>query len=203
MEKQKPTTKIYFILLLFLGLIIIWESVLIVNNLLIKERSVQLPEAIPTITTVISKSTPEAKRGIIKISLEENQQIVPNATIKAKVELISPDEEIGGADVILIFDPRVISLEKITGNNEIFDQIVVNNQKQKEGRVKITAYQPKIEIKETQTLAFVTFRLLENKPTSLGIEFLGPDAVTDSNLVSQKTQKDILGEVQPLTLILK
>jgi hypothetical protein len=46
----------------------------------------------------------------------------------------------------------------------------------------------------------LTLRLLEKQPATLELEFLGPDVVTDSNLVSQKTQKDILGKVQGLKL---
>jgi hypothetical protein len=51
-----------------------------------------------------------------------------------------------------------------------------------------------------ETLASLTFQLLKETPTSIKIKFLGPEVVTDSNLVSQTTQKDILREVENLNL---
>ena len=198
MNKQKTTqhSKIYFILLLTLGLVIILESVWAVNTLKVKEKLSQTP---PPIQKIIP--SPEVKRGTMEIVLEENQKVVPGKDIKAKLIFNSPDQPVAGVDAILTFDPKAISLVKVSGNSEIFNQIITNTQKQKEGRIKITAYQPKEDNVGTQVLASLTLRLLENKPATLGIEFLGPDVVTDSNLVSQKTQKDILGKVQSLNLV--
>lgn len=199
MRNQKTTqpSKVYFILLLTLGIVIIFESISIINTLRLTESLPQLP--------VIKKIIPptETKKGTMEIKLEENQVVVVNKDLKAKLEFNSPEEEIAGVDAILTFDPKAVSIVNISGNNQIFNQIIINTQKQKEGRVKITAYQPKKELRNSQVFAFLTLRLLQNQPATLGIEFLGPDVVTDSNLVSQQTQKDILSKVQSLKLTLK
>lgn len=196
MKEQKTTqhSKIYFILLLTLGMVIIFESVLIINTLGLGEKLPSFP--------VIKKIIPpvEVKKGTMKIILEENQKVAPNKNLKAKIVFDSPDEQIGGADVILNFDPKAISIVNISGNKEIFGQIIINTQKQKDGRIKITAYSPTKTLVEEQVLGSLTLRLLEKQPATLELEFLGPDVVTDSNLVSQKTQKDILGKVQGLKL---
>jgi len=196
MKKQKTAqhSKIYFILLLALGMVIIFESVLVINALGIREKLVQ----VPMVKKIIPQ--PEVKKGTIKVVLEENQKVVPNKDLKAKIVFDSQDEQIGGVDAILNFDPKLISVVNFSGNKEIFDQIIINTQKQKEGRIKITAYSPTKTLVGEQVLGSLTLRLLEKQPATLGIEFLGPDVFTDSNLVSQKTQKDVLSKVQSLKL---
>lgn len=189
--------KIYFVLLLILGIVIIFESVLIVKTLRFREKTPQLQP--PIVKKIIP--TIEAKKGSMKVLLEENQKVISNKDLKAKIVFDSQDEQIGGVDAILVFDPKAISVVNISGNKEIFEQIIVNTQKQKEGEIKITAYQPKKEIRNAQVLASLTLRLLQNKPASLKIKFLGPDVSTDSNLIAQKTQKDILENTQSINLI--
>jgi hypothetical protein len=199
MNKMKQETKklsqIYFIILLALGLVIIFESVTIVNTLKIRESLLKVSPIIPKIAPPI-----ETKRGKMEILLEENQKIIPYQNLKAKIIFDSKGEPVGGIDAILSFDPKAISIVNISLNREIFSQIVINNQKQEEGRIKITAYQPTKNLTQEEKLASITFRLLQKQPTTLGLEFLGTDVVTDSNLVSQKSQKDILGSVKSLNL---
>jgi hypothetical protein len=202
MEKNKkilPFSSLYFILLLGLGLVIIFESIFIVNSLSAIGKKTRLSTTGKP-PTPLSPQT-EIKEGVIKITLKENQKIVPNKDIDAIISFNSPKEAIAGVDVILNFDPKLISFENISENKKIFDQIIVNTQKQKEGRIKITAYQPKSILKGEQVLANLTFKLLEKNQAGIKIEFLGPDVVTDSNLVSQANQKDILGKVESLILI--
>jgi len=197
MKKQKTAqhSKIYFILLLALGMVIIFESILIINALKFGEKLPQLP--------VVKKIIPpvEVKKGAMEIILEENQKVILGKDIRAKIVFNSPEEAIAGVDAILTFDPKLISIVNISENKEIFSQIIVNTQKQKEGRIKITAYSPIKTLVGEQVLGSLALRLLDKQPATLGIEFLGPDVVTDSNLVSQKTQKDILSKVQSLKLI--
>jgi hypothetical protein len=196
MKKQKTTqlSKTYFILLLTLGMVIIFESGLIINTLGVREKLTRAP--------VVKKMIPQPqfKKGTMKVTLEKNQKVTPNKDVKAIIEFDSPDEAVAGVDAVLTLDPKAISVVNISGNKEIFDQIIINTQKQKEGRIKITAYSPTKTLVGEQVLGSLTLRLLEKQPAILGIEFLGPDVVTDSNLVSQKTQKDILGRVQGLKL---
>jgi len=198
-RKILPST-IYFLFVLVLGMVIIFETVSLINILSIKQK-------IPTSTTSLSPASyqpeiqPEkTKRGLIKIVLEENQKIIPKKNLKAKIIFNSYEEPVGGVDLILTFNPNLISFVDVVGDKDSFEQIIVNIQKQEEGEIKITAYQPKQVLKGEKNLAFLTFKLLENHPTSIKIKFLGPGIVTDSNLVSQITQKDILEEVRDLDL---
>lgn len=195
-KEEKKLSKIYFIILLTLGLVIIFESVTIVNTLKIRESLLQFSPA-------ILKATPqfEIKKGKMEILLEENQKITPHQNLKAKIIFDPQGEPVGGIDAILSFDPKILSIINISPNKEIFSQIIINNQKQKEGRIKITAYQPTKNLTQEEKLASITFRLLQNQSTRLELEFLGTDVVTDSNLVSQKSQKDILGKVTSLNLL--
>jgi len=196
MKTQKAQhSKIYFILLLTLGVIIIFESVLVINSITFGEKLPQIPAVKKTIPPV------ETKKGTMKVILEENQKVALNKDLKAKIVFDSPDEQIGGVDAILNFDQKAISIVNISGNKEIFNQIIINTQKQKEGRINITAYSPIKTLVGEQVLGSLALRLLREQPATLGIEFLGPDVVTDSNLVSQKTQKDVLSKVQSLKLI--
>jgi len=194
-KKEVLQPKVYLILLIILGIVIIFEAVSIVNTLNTKEK---LSQTLPETPKLISQ--PKVEKGTMKITLEEDQEILPNKNLKARILFNSPQEAIAGVDAILTFDPKLISIVDLSGNKEVFSQIVINNQKQKEGRIKITAYQPTKILLGEQLLASLTFRLLENKPANLEIEFLGPEVATDSNLVSQKTQKDILSKVESLKL---
>jgi len=195
-KERKKLSQIYFILLLTLGVVIIFESVIIVNTLRIREALLQVS---PPIQKIIPQ--PEVKKGKMEIVLEENQKIIPSQNLKAKIIFDSQDELVGGVDAILSFDPKAISIVNVSGNKEIFNQIIINTQKQKEGKIRITAYQPKKNLLQEEALAFLTFRLLKKQSAKLELEFMGPDVITDSNLVSQKSQKDILGKVQSLNLI--
>ena len=179
MEKKEKfqLSKVYFIPVLALGLIIIFESISIIDTLKVKEKLSQ----IPAVTRKIISQPTEVKKGTMGITLEENQKIIPNQNLKAKISFNSPVEEVGGVDVILTFDPKLISIIDISGNKKIFQQIIINTQKQKEGQIKITAYQPLSPLLGERVLAFLTLRLLKNQPTVLEIEFLGADVVTDSN----------------------
>lgn len=196
MTKQKfnLSPKIYFILLLGLALVIITESVLIVTSL---KKGVYLPSLTQKLTT-----GKEIKKGTMEIVLGENQKVTLNQNLKTSLVFDSLNEPVAGVDAIITFNPEIISVTGIVENKDLFGQIIINKQQQKQGRIKITAYQPKKVIQGKQTLATLTIRLLKNQPAVVGIEFLGPDRVTDSNLVSQTSQKDILSIAQPLKLTL-
>jgi hypothetical protein len=191
--------KIYFMLVLILGLVIIFEAISLINVLSIKQKIFAGINSTPVIYQP-EKKPEKTKEGIIKIVLEENQKIVPQQNLKAKIIFNSYDQLVAGVDLILNFDPKLISIIDASGNRNIFKQIIINTQKQKEGEIKITAYQPNQILKGEQIFAFLTFQILKEYPASIKIKFLGADVVTDSNLVSQTTQKDILSEVEGLNL---
>jgi len=197
MNKDKFNLKsnYYFILLVLLALLVVVESVLIVNSLKSKQKLTQL-------STVIPKNiyTPEVKKGIMGITLNQGQAVVTGQNLKGQLVFNSLSEPLAGIDAILTFDPKLITMVDISPNKELFDQALVNQQQKDKGRIKITAYQPKKNIVGKLVLANISFRLLKNQPAVIGIEFLGPDRVTDSNLVSKATQKDILSSVQSLKL---
>jgi len=193
-----PST-IYFLLVLILGLIIILGAISLINVLSIKQKIITSNTSTPVVYQP-EKKQEKTKKGMIKIALEENQKITPQKNLKAKIMFSSYEETVGGVDLILNFDPNLISIVDVIGNKDIFKQTIVNTQKQKEGEIKITARQPTQVLKGEETLAYLTFKLLKESSASIKIKFLGPEVVTDSNLVSQVTQKDILEKVENLNL---
>jgi hypothetical protein len=193
-EILPPT--IYFLLVVFLGLVIIFEAVSLINVLSVKQKV----STSSTYNPVTYQPEKQTEKGIIKIVLEENQKIIPQKNLKAKIIFNSYDQSVGGVDLILNFNPKLVSVVDVSSNKDIFKQIIVNTQKQKEGEIKITAYQPIKVLKGEQNFAFLTFQVLKESPASIKIKFLGENVVTDSNLVSLLTQKDILTEVEDLDL---
>lgn len=177
MENQPK--KIYFLIILVLGLFLILESLVLVNQM--KEKALPVTETPPVATP----------RGILSIV---------QTTAGQGAVMVDTPEPLAGVDVILAFDPELVSVSQFKGNPELFEQVLVNTVQQKEGRIKLTAYSPYKVVEGEQTLANFNFRLLKDEPAKIEIEFLGPDRLTDSNLVSQASQKDVLGQVLPLNL---
>lgn len=192
-EQTAHLSKIYLLLVITLGLFVLVESVVIVNHL----QKVKMPVRLPSGERLVS--TLELKKGTLAIIPKEEPSQLREDFI-AQLIINSLDESIIGVDVILNFDPEILKVVKISPNQDLFEQITVNQKQQTEGRIKITAYLPKEELTGEYLFSFLTLRLLKDQPTDLEIEFIGPDRVTDSNLISQKTQKDILGDVQSLSI---
>lgn len=179
--------KLFFILLILLTIFLMGESVLVIYKMKGEE-------------TIIPSASFDKTQAFLKIDLEKDQLVKLNKNLKAQITLSSTNEAINGADVILRFDPKLISIIDIVGNHDVFKQIIVNQQQQKEGRIKITAYSPLKTIQGKYVLASLTLRLLENRSATLGFEFLGPGQPRDSGLISHKSQQDILQQVYPLIL---
>lgn len=193
-NKTTPQNKNFFLVLIVLAVVVILEVIVVVAKL--KEEKVSdLPKAVKNVLP-----TTKSKKGSLEFVLDPGQVIKVGQDVKAQLFFESPEEPIAGVDTILTFDPQLMSVVDITGNKDLFEQLIVNRQEQQTGRLKITAYLPKKTLLGRYILANVVVRLLKNQPAVLDIEFLGPDRVTDSNLVSQKTQLDILGSVFSLKL---
>lgn len=185
--------KIQFILFLGLSLLVIVESLTIIEGL--EKTSLILP--LPGSRQV--KPLP----GSLKLVLEENQTVQPQQNLAAKIMFDGGGETVAGVDAVLTFDPKALALITLEGNPDLFEQILINRHQEDQGRLKITAYLPKKLIKDQATLAFLTFRLLKSESTVLGIEFRGVNTTQDSNLVSQKNNQDVLGRVASLILQIK
>jgi len=203
MEKNYYLNKnnfLVFIIFITLSIVIFTQAVLIFK------------EGVPSKNNYRNQVTPAPKvfyppisdnnRATLSLKIK-NQKIVTNKDIKGEINFTSPLEEIAGIDVILKFDPKLIMIKNFQGNQEIFQNIIINNQKQKEGKIKITAYQKKgnTQNKNEELLGYLTFQLLEPQPTSIEIEFNGPGIVTDSNLISEKSKKDLLEKVYSLNVL--
>jgi len=196
-SKRILPEKLHFILLLIFGIVVIFESVYLISVLKkTRNTSSEVKNPPPLLIT----APPLRNKGKMGIVLEDNETVVAGENLKAKIVFDSPDEPVGGIDLIVDFDPRLVSIIDFSNNNDIFRQIIINTQKQKGGEIKITAYQPTKILKGENILSSLTFKLLENKPTVIKIRFLGPEVVTDSNLISQSTQKDILESVEDLII---
>lgn len=192
---KKTISRFYFSLFLLLGTIIIFELVSLVNKLNLTKMFDKL--SLDRGST-FSISNSRTKGGIIKIVLASSQTVIPNRDIKAKIIFNSFQEPISGLDVILSFDPNLISLVDISGNKEIFQEILVNDRTS--GSLKITAYNPLKPLKGEQVLSFLTLRLLKNQTATINLKFEKEGETKDTNLISQITQNDILQEVEPLVL---
>lgn len=194
MDKDKFSSKFntYFVMLVILAMVVLVESVMIINSL----------KGTTKTTSSITKNAilPIAKTGTMGITLIQGQKVTVGKKLQAQLVFDSVGEKLAGIDAILTFDPKLISLAEIKPDQELFEQNIVNQQQKDKGRIKITAYQPKKSVLGKLNLASISFTLLKNQPAVFGIEFLGPDRVTDSNLVSLATQKDILSSIQPLKL---
>lgn len=191
-KNTMPANKFYFIVVLSLGLIVLVESVSLIGSL--KKPQVSSLSTLPSVKTTI---TPKKQKGTLVIVLEEGQTPKVNQNLRALVIFNSDKEAIAGADAILTFDPDLVSITNLTGNPEVFEQVVINRQQSARGRIKIMAYMPKKTLLGQQTLAFLTFKLLKSEPAVISFEFLGPEKAGDSNLITQTSQKDILGSVTP------
>lgn len=191
-EKFSPKFNAYFVMLVVLAMVVLVESVMIVSTLKSKTKT--------TPSTARNVIMPVTKKGTMGIVLDQGQKVTVGKKLQAQLVIDSMGEKLAGVDAILTFDPKLISLTEVKPNQELFEQNIVNQQQKDKGRIKITAYQPKKTASGKFSLADLSFTLLKNQPAVLGIEFLGPDRVTDSNLVSLTTQKDILSSIQPLKL---
>lgn len=185
--KEKPSVKIdfsfiYFLVICLLTLVVVSESLVIVN--LFPAKSSQPASSTDQITASQSMAT-------MSVVWEKQPSL-------AKIVFDSPTIAISGADAILTFDPKLVKISKITPNADLFNQIFANRTQEAFGKIKLTAYLPKNPLIGQQTLATFNFELITKKPTVLGLEFTAPGLSADSNLVSWESQQDILSRVVPL-----
>lgn len=186
-KPAKPSVKIdfsfiYFLVICLLTLVVVSESLVIVN--LFPAKPSQPASTTDQITASQSLSTMsvvwEKQPGSVKIVFD------------------SPKVAVSGADAILTFDPKLVKITKVTPNQDLFNQIFANRTQEAFGKIKITAYLPKKPLIGQQTLATFDFQLLTKKSAILGLEFTAPGQSADSNLVSWESQQDILSRVVPL-----
>lgn len=182
----KMRKKIYFLTILLLGLTFFWE----VGSFLDREEKKQSSSLLPTPSPVIQLSS-EANYGEIKLRLLSSKPLKANQDFEVKLTIESPQVPIVGSDIILIFDPQIVAFKKAIFNQNLFEQNIVNAQKQEEGKIKITSYSPIISVIKTNNLADLTFRLLKNEPTQIKVYFEKEGSLNDSNLISEE-KKDIL-----------
>lgn len=186
--KSKPSVKvdfsfIYFLVICLLTLVVVSESLVIVN-LFPGKASQPSGSTLPTVGQTQYNAT---------MSVVWEKQ--PN---KVKIVFDSPKVAVSGVDAVLTFDPKLVKISKITPNADLFNQIFANRTQEASGRIKFTAYLPKKPLVGQQMLAIFDFQRLTKKAVVLGLEFTAPGQSADSNLVSWETQKDILGKVVPL-----
>lgn len=193
-QPVQKNNKNFLLILAILGAVIILETIVVIY----KTRSgKETSQSLRSITNVVPRTK---AKGNLQLALDANQAVQAGQNIKAQLLFESTLEPISGADAIITFDPQLVSIVEAVGNKDLFEQIIINRQEMQTGRIKITAYMPKKTLLGKFTLAYFTIKLLKDQPSVLDIEFLGPDRITDSNLVSEKSQLDILGSVLSLKL---
>lgn len=203
--RSKPPVKydfsfLYFLAICLLALVVMMESVSLLGYFPSRQKltSVSRPPS-----EAIVPTQPKRLPGFMSIILAGEQKIIPNKTIKTQLIFASANTPIAGVDAIIRFDPKLVMVEQITPNKKVFDQILINRQQEKEGRIKITAYSPG-EISQLigpMTLAFMDLKLFKNAPTLVELEFEEVGNLGDSNLIPEGFPfEDLLGEVYPLFL---
>lgn len=201
MEEQKQTKTdfhfIYFLLVCLLSLVVIGESIIISKMVLSSKPEVQTQ----TNGTAAITPVPKAKQGIMAISLVPGEKVAANKVLKVKITFNSPKTAVSGADAIIIFDPKVVAVGAVTPNKLAFKTVSVNRQQEKEGRIKITAFQPLKSLIGLQDLASLDIRLLKNQTSVVRLEFIKTGETKDSNLIPQTGSNDLLGSTVPLNLV--
>lgn len=182
----------YFLMVCLLALIVMAETLVIIGNQV-------KPTTVGNNQTGQLTATPTSLPPLSADSLGTLSLVLVNQT-QVKLVFNSPKIPIGGVDAILLFNPKVLKITKITSDKTIFSQLVINDKQASVGRIKITAYYPQRQLTGTQTVAVLDLQFLQKIPTSLSLEFKGLQQTIDSNLVSQIDQRDILGKVTPLIL---
>lgn len=115
LSKKPQSSLIYLYLLIILTVIIIWESFYILNKFKVLPQSKTFsPQEFR------DKDQYLPKNGKIKVVLEENQKIEINKDLRAKIIFESPDEAIGGLDVILFYLILKLFLSKKLKKTRIF-----------------------------------------------------------------------------------
>jgi len=183
------TSFIYFLVICLLTLVVVSESLVIVN--LFPSKTTQ-----PSTTTdQITASLPAGRQGQSMATMSVVWEKQPSL---AKIIFDSPTIAVSGADAILTFDPKLVKITKVTPNQDLFNQIFANRTQEASGKIKLTAYLPKKPLIGQQTLATFNFELITKKAAILGLEFTATGQSADSNLVSWESQQDILSRVVPL-----
>lgn len=173
---------IYFLVICLLTLVVVSESLVIVN--LFPGKTSQIGAALPTVGQT-------QRLGMMSVVWE-------NQPGQAKIIFNSPKVAVSGVDAILTFNPKLIKINKITPNAVLFGQISANRTQEASGKIKFTGYLPKKPLIGQQTLATFNFQLITKEAAVLGLEFTASGLSTDSNLISGESQQDILGRVVPL-----
>ena len=148
------------------------------------------------IPQVFQKPVVLAKMSIIPLGEAKS---AGSTILKAQINFDSQEIAVGGVDALLKFDPVILKIGEIILNQDLFEQLSFNREKEKEGLIKITGYLPKKLVNQVQILATLEVSRLNNQPTVLGLEF-EKGKTNDSNLISWQSPKDILGEVVPLKI---
>lgn len=186
-EKKLVLSKNQIVLIVLLVLLISFQAYLFINIFKNKKLAKNNNLIKPTTTIMVQKPAG-------KIYFEANGQQV-------KLIFDSGNQSISGLDAILIFDPKIINLETITENKQLFNQIVINKQRQTLGQIRITAYLPKTMLVGRQILADFSYQNLKNQSTQITCQFNKIGDTADSNLLDQsQPPKDLLGEVRPLII---
>lgn len=195
---QTDFSFIYFLLVCLLGLVVLGESLIIIN-LVSQKPAAPVPESRPLVKVTPSPSKTMGG-GSMSLVLLDKGEVVVGKDLRAQLIFNSPSTPVGGVDAILTFDPKLIAVKTISPNTNLFVQIPVNRNLEKQGRIKITAYQPKKVLLGSSVLATLTLRLLKNEQGELALEFVGVGNKKDSNLISQTDPQDILKSVMSLSL---
>lgn len=188
--KNLPVIKIIFAIL---AVIVVGELIWAGMTLVSKSR-VQNP-----VLDAITQNTQPAVQQPAKIALQANKQSLKTGeTVTVNILVDTGGRNTDGIDVILNFDPKTLSADKVT-TGTIYPNYPVNSV-DPAGKVSLSGITSVDKsFSGTGVLGTVTFKAVSLGKTTVALNFsLGN--TTDTNIIESKTTKDVLTKVDNLTL---
>ncbi|QQG44208.1 MAG: hypothetical protein HYW86_05110 [Candidatus Roizmanbacteria bacterium] len=192
MENQTETKKPFPIVIIFPILLVI--LLIAVAFFIYKKNLVKNEGAVSTsIAPSVAPSIALVKGSLTLLPNPSKKPLVAGETIYLNVSADSSNSSITGYDVVVKYDPSVVSY--VSQKNLLSDfQVFAQNDN---GKLSLTGIK-KISVTSTVTfqntvISELTFKALKSGKASFEIEFL-PGSKKDSNLIDDKNN-DVLGTV--------
>ncbi len=131
-----------------------------------------------------------------KLSLYKKGELVVGKIVKVQVKGSLTQRPVA-ADFVFNYDPSILHFQRISKKN--FDQVLMTRNDTKNGRLAITLKNDSPKMVESgASLIELEFKVIKKQPTSVSLEFNGPGATKDTNLVvGVKPGEDSLRDVSP------
>lgn len=198
MINMKRTTAVIIILVIFLTLVgIMYRLSRTLEKKRVESDNINAP--LITLAPALSQGPVSEMTGLVKLVTQgQVSAYVPNDQITVLVEASTPDTPVIGYDIVIPYNPEIMSYSSAQSSDERFTLIA--NQKNNTlviTGVKKPEHKEKITLSST-VLAKVTFKALRKAHYEMKPLF-GLNKTNDTNLMSEKGN-DITGKVQGMAI---